>query len=309
MSLRIVFMGTPEFARTILERLIADGHEICGVFTQPDKPGNRGKVIPSAVKRCAQENGIPVYQPIKMRDGAALSLLRELKPEMVVVAAYGRILPEDMLAVPPMGCINVHASILPKYRGAAPINRAILNGEEETGVTIMHMAKECDTGDVILVKKLPIPPDMNAEELFRGLAQLGADAISEAIGKIKDGTATRTPQDDSQATYAPMLSRELSPIDWKRTGRQILDQIRALIPWPCATATLNEQTVKVYRAESLGETRETAGKMKANKRGIEVACGDGTSILITELQVEGGKRMAANAYLNGRRIAAGTYLN
>ena len=307
--MRIVFMGTPEFARTILERLIADGHEVCGVFTQPDKPGNRGKVIPSAVKQCATKNGIPVFQPVKMRDGTALALLQELKPEMVVVAAYGRILPEDMLAVPPMGCINVHASILPKYRGAAPINWAILNGEEETGVTIMHMAKECDTGDMILVKKMPIPLDMNAEELFRELAKLGADALSEAIGKIADGTATRTPQDHANATYAPMLSRSLSPIDWNRTSRQILDQIRGLIPWPCAATTLGEQTVKVYRAELLGATQEVAGKMKATKRGIEVACGDGTSVLITELQAEGGKRMAANAYLNGKRIAAGTYLN
>ena len=302
-------MGTPEFARTILERLIADGHEVCGVFTQPDKPGNRGKVIPSAVKQCAMEKGIPVYQPVKMRDGTALALLQELRPEMVVVAAYGRILPEDMLAVPPMGCINVHASILPKYRGAAPINWAILNGEDETGVTIMHMAKECDTGDMILVKKMPIPRDMNATELFRELAKLGADAISEAIGKIADGTAERTPQDHANATYAPMLSRELSPIDWNWTSRQILDQIRGLIPWPCATMIIGGQTVKVYRAEALGETQETAGKMKAIKRGIEVACGDGTSVLITELQAEGGKRMAANAYLNGKRIAAGTYLN
>ena len=302
-------MGTPEFARTILERLIADGHEVCGVFTQPDKPGNRGKVIPSAVKQCALENDIPVYQPVKMHDGTALALLRELNPEMVVVAAYGRILPEDMLAAPPMGCINVHASILPKYRGAAPINWAILNGEEETGVTIMHMAKECDTGDMILLQKMPIPLDMNAEELFRELAKLGADAISEAIEKIADGTATRTPQDHASATYAPMLSRELSPIDWNRTSRQILDQIRGLIPWPCATTTLGEQTVKVYRAEALGETQDAVGKMKATKRGIEAACGDGTGILITELQVEGGKRMAANAYLNGKRITAGTYLN
>ena len=307
--MRIAFMGTPAFARTILERLVADGHEICGVFTQPDKPGNRGKVTLSPVKQYALEREIPVYQPVKMRDGTAFAALSALHPEMVVVAAYGRILPTDMLAVPPMGCINVHASILPKYRGAAPINRAILNGEQETGVTIMHMAEECDAGDMILVKTMPIPQEMNAEELFAALAELGADAISEAIRQIADGTAMRLPQDHAQATYAPMLTRELSPIDWSRTSRQILDQIRGLIPWPCATAMLGEQTVKVYCAEQGSATGEPVGKMKATKRGIEVACGDRQSILITELQPEGSKRMAANAYLNGKRIAAGTYLN
>lgn len=307
--MRIVFMGTPPFARTILERLITDGHDICGVFTQPDKPRNRGKVTPSPVKECAAEHNIPVYQPVKMRDGTALADLRALQPDMVVVAAYGRILPAEMLAVPPMGCINVHASILPKYRGAAPINWVLLNGEQETGVTIMHMAEECDTGDMILVKKLPISPEINAENLFVALAEIGSDAISEAIGLIQNGTAIRTPQDHENATYAPMLSRELSPIDWNRTSRQILDQIRGLIPWPCATAMLGEQTVKLYRAEQGSATGEPAGKMKATKRGIEVACGNGQSILITELQPDGGKRMAANAYCNGKRIAAGTYLN
>lgn len=307
--MRIVFMGTPEFARTILERLVADRHEICGVFTQPDKPGNRGKIKPSAVKQYALEHDFPVYQPVKMRDGTVFAQLQELDPEMIVVAAYGRILPEDILALPPMGCINVHGSILPKYRGAAPINRAILDGETETGVTIMHMAKECDTGDMILVKTMPIPQEMNAEELFAELAKLGADAISEAIVKIADGTAERIPQDHSKATYASMLSRELSPIDWSNTSTQILNQIRGLIPWPCASTLVGEQAVKVYRAERGSASSEPAGKMKATKRGIEAVCGNGESILITELQAEGGKRMAANAYLNGKRIAAGTYLN
>ena len=287
--MRIVFMGTPEFARTILERLIADGHALCGVFTQPDKPRNRGRVTPSPVKECAIEHGIPVFQPVKMRDGTALADLQALQPELVVVAAYGR--------------------ILPKYRGAAPINWAILNGEQETGVTIMHMAETCDTGDMILRKKMPVPPEMNAEELFLELAKLGSDAISEAIEQIKNGTASRTPQDHENATYAPMLSRDLSPIDWSRTSTQILDQIRGLIPWPCAAMQLGDKTVKVYRAETGGTMNETAGRMKAVKRGIEVACGNGESVVITELQPDGGKRMAASAYLNGRRIAAGTYLN
>ena len=306
--MKIVFMGTPAFARTILERLIADGHELCGVFTQPDKPRNRGKVTPSPVKECALAHDIPVYQPVKMRDGTALAEMQALSPELAVVAAYGRILPEDMLAVPHLGCINVHASLLPKYRGAAPINRAILEGETETGVTIMHMAKECDTGDMILQRKMTIDPDMNAEELFAALAALGADAISDAIRAIENGTAARTKQDDSLATYAPMLSRELSPIDWTKSMEQVFNQIRGLVDWPCATMELGGATLKLFKAVRGGGSKELPGKMKATKQGIEVTCGDGKCLTVTELQAEGGKRMAASAYLNGKRIAAGAYL-
>lgn len=302
-------MGTPDFARTILERLVADGHEICGVFTQPDKPRNRNKVTPSPVKEYALTQNIPVFQPVTMRDGSALADLQALRPELAVVAAYGRILPEEMLAVPPLGCINVHASILPKYRGAAPINWAILNGERETGVTIMHMAKECDAGDMILTKTQPIRPEETAEELFCELAALGADAIGEAIAQISAGTAARVPQDAARATHAPMLSRALSPIDWEKSSRQIIDQIRGLIPWPCATTTLLGGGAKVLRAVPNGETKDDPGTLRAVKGGIEAACGDGKSILITELQPDGGKRMAASAYLNGKRIVAGTKLD
>ena len=302
-------MGTPDFARTILERLVADGHEVCGVFTQPDKPRNRNKVTPSPVKEYALSQNIPVFQPVTMRDGTALEDFKTLAPELAVVAAYGRILPEEMLAVPVHGCINAHASILPKYRGAAPINRAILDGEKETGVTVMHMAKECDAGDMILVKKQAIRPDETAEDLFKELAVLGADAIAEAIVEIQNGTAQRVPQDESQATYAPMLSRELSPIDWTRSSTQIIDQIRALIPWPCAAASILGANTKIFRAVPLGETKDAPGTLCARKKGIEAACGDGKSILIMELQPDGGKRMAANAFLNGKRIAAGTVLD
>ena len=290
-------MGTPDFARTILERLVADGHDVCGVFTQPDKPRNRNKVTPCPVKEYALSQNIPVFQPVTMRDGTALEDFKTLAPELAVVAAYGRILPEEMLAVPVHGCINAHASILPKYRGAAPINRAILDGEKETGVTVMHMAKECDAGDMILVKK----------QAIRRL--VGADAIAEAIVEIQNGTAQRVPQDESQATYAPMLSRELSPIDWMRSSTQIIDQIRALIPWPCAAASILGANTKIFRAVPLGETKDAPGTLCARKKGIEAACGDGKSILITELQPDGGKRMAANAFLNGKRIAAGTVLD
>ena len=307
--MRIVFMGTPAFARRILEQLIADGHEIVGVFTQPDKPRNRGKVTPSPVKECALANNIPVYQPVKMRDGTALADLQALAPELCVVAAYGRILPEDMLAVPPKGCINVHASLLPKYRGAAPINRAILEGEKETGVTIMHMAKECDTGDMILKKAMPIAPNINAEELFVALAELGAEALHEAIAAMENGTAKREKQDDSLATYAPMLSRELSPIDWEKPMETVFNQIRGLVDWPCATMQLADTTLKIYRAVRGGDSGEPVGRMKATKQGIEVTCGDGKCLTLTELQAEGGKRMSASAFCNGRRISAGSYLN
>ena len=210
--MRILFMGTPDFAVASLRRLVADGHEVCGVFTQPDKPKNRGhKLVPTPVKEFALTENIPVYQPLKMRDGTALELVQSLAPELTVVAAYGRILPEDILEAPRYGSINVHSSLLPKYRGAAPINWAILNGEETTGVSIMYMAKELDAGDVILQKETPIGPDEDAQALTVRLADLGAEALSEAVAAIGNGTAARTPQDESRQTYASMLTKEMSP--------------------------------------------------------------------------------------------------
>ena len=308
--MRILFMGTPDFAVASLKALVEAGHEICGVFTQPDKPKNRGhKLAFSPVKEYALTQNLPVYQPLKMRDGTALELVRELHPELIVVAAYGRILPEELLNTPPYGSINVHSSILPKYRGAAPINWAILNGESVTGVTIMYMAAQLDAGDIIRCAETPIDPDEDAQTLTERLAQLGANTLLQAVEDLKNGIATRTPQDHTQFTYAPMLDRSLSPLDFTKPARQLHDQVRGLIPWPCAAMQLEDKTVKVYRAETGGTTNETAGRMKAVKRGIEVACGNGESVVITELQPDGGKRMAASAYLNGRRIAAGTYLN
>ena len=307
--MRIVFMGTPEFAVASLKRLVEDGHEICGVFTQPDKPKNRGmKLVFPPVKEFALSQGLPVFQPESMKEESAVELLRSLKPELSVVAAYGQILPEEALQVPTLGSINVHASLLPRYRGAAPINWAILNGETETGVTIMHMAKKLDAGDIVTVRRTPIDPNEDAETLFARLAELGAQLLSETIPLIESGAATRTPQDEAQSTYAPMLSRALSPIDWKRPSRVILDQIRGLIPWPVASTVLDGKTLKIYQAQPCKATSELPGMMRAVKGGIEAACGDGQSILITFLQPEGGKRMSASAYLNGRRIASGSYL-
>ena len=302
--MRILFMGTPDFAVEQLKRLVEDGHEICGVFTQPDKPKNRGmKMTFSPVKEYALTCGLDVYQPTKMRDGSALAIVEKLRPELIVVAAYGRILPEDILSAAPMGAINVHSSILPQYRGAAPINWAILDGRKETGVTIMYMAKELDAGDVICMRKTEILPEEDAQELTGRLALLGADALAEAIGQLASGTVVRTPQDHSAFSYAPMLSKELSPMDWSQSAQALHDQVRGLIPWPCATMELGGKKVKVFKTRIGGEVQAEAGAIvTADKRGLEIACGDGRSLWILQLQAEGGKRMMAADYLRGHPI-------
>lgn len=302
--MRILFMGTPDFAVASLKRLVEDGHEICGVFTQPDKPKNRGhKLAVSPVKAYAVSQNLQVYQPLKMRDGEALAIVQALQPELIVVAAYGKILPEEILHTPPYGAINVHSSLLPKYRGAAPINWAILNGEERTGVTIMYMAKELDAGDMIHCLETDIGFDEDAQALTARLAELGAQALAQAVEMLQNGTAVRTPQDHGAHTYAPMLDKSLSPIDWTGSARAIHDQVRGLIPWPCAQTTLDGRRVKVFATQIGGRTDAPAGRIiAANKQGITFACGDGLSLRITELQAEGGKRMAASAYLAGHPL-------
>lgn len=302
--MRILFMGTPDFAVASLRRLVEDGHEICGVFTQPDRPKNRGqKLMFSPVKQYAVEQGLTVYQPLKMKDGTALATVRELNPELIVVAAYGRILPEDILNTPKFGSINVHSSLLPKYRGAAPINWAILDGEKETGVSIMYMAPELDAGDVIRAAKTAIDPEEDAQALTARLAELGAQALAETVEDIARGTAARTPQDHTQSTYAPMLTREMSAVDWTLPAQQIHDQVRGLIPWPCAVCELGGQTLKLFSTRVGGETAKAPGcVIGAGKQGIEVACGDGRVLRILELQAQGGRRMAAADYLRGHEI-------
>jgi len=297
-------MGTPDFAVASLKALVEAGHEICGVFTQPDKPKNRGmKMTFSPVKEYALSQELEVYQPLKMKDGTAFELVQSLAPELIVVAAYGRILPEDILNFPRYGSINVHSSILPKYRGAAPINWAILNGEEETGVTIMYMAKELDAGDILHVAKTGIDPEENAQTLTARLADLGAGALLETVEMLKNGTARRTPQDHDAHTYAPMLSKALSPVDWNRGAREICDQIRGLIPWPCASCEIAGRQFKLFRAKA-GESSSAAPGtvLCADKNGIVVACGKGESLVILELQEAGGKRLAAGDYLRGHPI-------
>ena len=303
--MRILFMGTPDFAVASLRALVEAGHEICGVFTQPDKPKNRGhKMTPPPVKEYALTQNLPVFQPLKMKDGTALAIVQELQPELIVVAAYGRILPEEILQAAPYGAINVHSSILPKYRGAAPINWAILNGETVTGDTIMYMAKELDAGDIIRCAETAIDPDEDAQALTARLAELGAKTLVDVVADMGRGTVARTPQDHSRSTYAPMLDKSLSPMDFKRSAQALHNQVRGLIPWPCATMDLQGKTVKVFRTQIGEETAAAPGTIvAADKKGIAVACGDGRTLRVTELQPEGGKRMAAAAYLAGHPIA------
>ena len=305
--MRIVFMGTPDFAAVSLQRLLDAHFDVVGVFTQPDKPKNRGhKLVPTPVKEFALTENIPVYQPLKMRDGTALELVQSLAPELTVVAAYGRILPEDILEAPRYGSINVHSSLLPKYRGAAPINWAILNGEKETGVTIMHMAHELDAGDIIAQVRTPIGPDETVGQVHDRLAWLGGELLVQVTADIAAGTARRTPQDPEQVTYAPMLSRALSPIDWNMSAKAIHDKIRGLDPWPAtSTDILTGQPVKVFASRLTGQnTAKTPGTvLAAGKDGIDVACGDGAVLRILELQAPGSRRMAAADYLRGHPIS------
>lgn len=303
--MRVVFMGTPDFGAAVLRRLVEDGWQIAAAYTQPDKPKNRGmKLAPTPVKEFAVKAGIPVYQPESCRSEAVLEQLRGLEPDVIVVAAYGKLLPQALLDIPRVAIINVHSSILPQYRGAAPINWAVLNGDGETGVTIQYMAAELDTGDILLVKTTPIGPEEDAGELYGRLAELGGEAASEALARLRDGTAGRTPQVyGPQYQYASLLSREMSPMDWSRPARELVNQVRGLIPWPCATTDVAGVRWKVFRAHVGEETGEKPGRLvSAGKEGIAVACGDGRTLVITQLQADGGKRMTAADYLRGHPI-------
>ncbi len=300
--MNIVFMGTPDFAAVCLDALIRADYNIVGAFTQPDKPKGRGhKLAACPVKQLAEANGIPVYQPAKLRDGTALADLQALKPDMIVVVAYGRILPDDILALPKYGCINIHGSVLPKYRGSAPIQWSVINGDETAGVTSMYMATEMDAGDIIFTAETPIGEKETSSALFERLAPMGAELLLKTVRSIENGTAPRIAQDESLVSFAPMLSKELSPIDWNCEPRMILKRIFGLQDWPCATAVLDGTEFKIYDAE-LSDTKTDKAPgclVSAGKQGIEVACAGGQTIRILELQASGGKRMGAAAYLLG----------
>ena len=310
MKSRILFMGTPDFARASLEALIAAGADVIGVLTQPDKPrGRKMQLTPSPVKVCALEHNIPVYQPKTLRDEAFSELLASLAPELIVVAAYGKILPENVLTYPRLGCINVHGSLLPKYRGAAPIQRAIMEGERETGVTIMYMAEGIDTGDMLAKVSCAIYPDDNFETLHDRLADLGAKLLCETIEKLEDGSAVREKQDDLKSTYAAKITNDDCIVDFNDSAEKIHNQIRGLSPFPLAVAEHDGRAVKLVASELYDtetEHRNPGEVLRCDGAGnrIIIACKKG-AISLTALLPEGKKRMTAADYINGRRVAIG----
>lgn len=305
--MRILFMGTPDFAVPCLSRLLADGHEIVGVLTQPDKPqGRKMKLTPPPVKALALERGLTVHQPETLKDGAIQGLLDETRPELIVVVAYGKILPAYVLDYPAHGCINVHGSLLPRWRGAAPIQWSVIAGDQYAGVTTMKMARGLDTGDMLLTYKTEIGARETAGELFDRLAEAGAALLSETIEKLD--TITPVPQDESLANYASMLDKELAVIDWSKSARAIDCLIRGLNPWPVALTTLDSARMKVYAAEIESRSGRPGEVLEADaKKGLLVACGEG-ALRLTEIQMVGGKRMNACDYLRGHAIQEGTIL-
>ena len=300
--MRIVFMGTPDIAATCLKRILDDGSDVVAVYTQPDRPKGRGmKLVFSPVKEVALAAQIPVYQPENFKDEETVQTLRGLKPDVIAVVAYGRILPQSVLDIPKFGCINIHASLLPKYRGSAPYQWAVLDGLKETGVTAMYLVREMDAGDIIDATKTPIGPDETAGELLDRLAILGADLLSKTLSKIEKGEATATPQDPEQVSYAPMLDKTMCPIDWTKTAQQVHDHVRGLHPWPVATAVLAGTNFKIHATAIVDGSGEAGTILGLTKTGLKVACGEG-AVEIRVLQAEGGKRMGAPDYFRGHPL-------
>lgn len=310
--MKVLFMGTPDFAVPCLEALVAHGHQVVGVFTQPDKPVGRKQILtPPPVKVCAQQHDIPVYQPEKMKDGTAMELVRQMQPDVIVVVAYGKILPKDILEYPKYGCINIHGSLLPRYRGAAPIQWSVINGEKETGVTAMLMDEGLDTGDMLLKRTVAIGENETAGELFDRLKDVGAQALVETLVQLEAGNCQRTPQDDSQSCYACMLDKKLACIDFSKNAQRVHDLIRGLNSWPIAYTYCDGKKMKVYtstvaRAEG---NCGTPGQVLGIKKGcgLEVACGTG-SIYLKEIQMEGKKRMDIEMFLCGYCLERGHQL-
>jgi methionyl-tRNA formyltransferase len=288
-SMRIVFMGTPDFAVPCLERLATEGHTVLAAVSQPDKPQGRKLLLaPTPVKACAQALGIPVHQPERIKGNEAfLALMQALAPELAVVVAYGKILPPALLALPRFGCINVHASLLPQYRGAAPIQWAVLNGEAETGVTTMQMDEGLDTGGILLQARTPIPPDMTSGALFAQLSRLGAETLARTLNLLEQGKLTAAPQ-QGESSYAPMLTKAMAPLDWSRPALELHNQVRGLNPWPGAVASYEGRRIKVH-----------AARVAREPQGLSFLCGDGQYLQLLTVQAEGKRAMPAEEFLRG----------
>lgn len=304
--MRIVFMGTPEFAVPCLQKLIDCGHEVTGVFTQPDKPQGRKMILtPPPVKELALANGIPVYQPVKMRDGTALEMLKEADPELAIVVAYGKILPKEILELPKYGCINIHASLLPKLRGAGPIQWSVINGFDKTGVTSMQMDEGLDTGDMLISREIEIGENDTAGDMHDKLSVLGAQVLEETINALIAGELKPQKQNHDEFTYAPMLSKELSPIDWNAPAHEVHNKIRGLSPWPSATAVLGGKKVKIHKSILVTDSAKSAGEVVENGKRLVVSCGDGKCIEILNIQAEGKKAMSAADFMRGNAVNIG----
>ena len=300
--MRVVFMGTPDIAATCLKKILADGFEVVGVYTQPDRPKGRGmKMVFSPVKEVALAHDLPVFQPENFRQEETVQQLRDLKPDICAVVAYGRILPQKVLDVPTYGCINIHASILPQYRGSAPYQWAVLDGPKQTGVSAMYLVREMDAGDVIEISKTPIGENETAGELLDRLAVLGAELLSRTLTRFTQGPVPATPQDPAKVSFAPMLEKTMCPIDWTKTAQQVHDHVRGLHPWPVATMQLQGKLFKVHETRVVPGSGQPGQILGLTKTGLVMACGQG-AVEIRSLQAEGGKRMAAPDYFRGHPL-------
>ena len=306
--MKLIFMGTPDFAVPSLERLIADGHTVSLVVTQPDKPVGRKQILtPPAVKVCALAHNIEVYQPNSMRTEESRDRLAEEKADAIIVVAYGKILPKSILELTPGGCINVHGSLLPRYRGAAPVQWAVLNGDAEAGVTTMLLDEGVDTGDMLLTFSRPLDDTVTGGELFDLLAQDGADLLSRTLNELAAGTLKPTPQPSEGACYASMLDKSMCPLDWNKPARVLHNQVRGMNPWPVATCRVDGKVMKVF-VSRVGDTSNAAPGTVVCGQPLTIACGDGLTLILDEIQAEGSRRMAAADYLRGHPIAVGTIL-
>ena len=305
--MRVVYMGTPDFAVKPLEALISNNYEVVGVFTQPDKPvGRKAVLTPPPVKVVAENNNIPVFQPDSLKNGEGVRILETLKPDVVIVVAYGKILPKDFLAFAKYGCINIHGSILPEYRGAAPIQWSVLDGKEFAGVTSMQMNEGLDTGDILLVEKTKIQENETSGDLYERLTVLGADVLLKTLEAIKNNSLNPQKQDDSKSSYAKMLDKSLSKIDWNLSAQEVHNKIRGLDPWPVALTRFDGKNLKLFRSRLLNEEyNKSAGTVIKSKDGIVVVCGDKKAVLITEVQLEGKKRMSASDFSRGANLSDG----